>query len=1405
LAVERQRPADAVVAIDRMTGLAGGESTAAELSAGVLGLIGDHEQAARSYAQVLAAHPEQVEVWLLWANEMRDSGQARRAIDRLSLLVDEADQDDLFLVAVDGLLNLEANGTPLKVALRRILERLAAGPQKIFLYDVAGDLLDTLGQRTRINPLMEQALVFAGEQRGSMLREMMDRAKADNRKADQIDYGSLLVGLGYDVPPTVLIELGETFLAQERRAEADRAFGRACSLGDYATIRQKVADAYDRALLPAPAQQILAELLITDPDNLALLHRDAGLLEQLGRYEEAFAAYERSLRILLGRTPQYRALASSSAPAGSPRRQRMAANLDEMAQFYDPTIESLIICARTDMLAARVVDLLNERATAEIEASAKIAEGRVLAQFPRLSRLAESVRWVSISLHRPQVADELDRRLLSRFPTDVALRRSALETRLAWGLGDRAARLAADLKISRPLPAIVAHDAASAPARLKAFLEAPGIDPAAAGTLVPLLIMTGQDDSARTVMDRCAAAWKKPAVDSTRTMLLAGVALNDPERTAGWLRRHLEVCGSTPDGDRLNDMISEGLRLAWNTLKPEQRATVLEDLERLAGRYTPRSARLDLLRLRLASRPADNGAARRTALLDAARQLADNEKGLVGMLQWLRPDERAAVLEQAWTAAKPAGKLDLLLAAAGAWTWPIDEATLAAFRRLLESGPAPRLDKFNPYSALVRSNWHRNTSRPEIGPVIADYLVAQLKSEPAVQVAAACSFATAGNSRRSSELAAAAVTALVANRKLETEQQRMIEDLVTCLPHGAGAPAWAGSPGTRPVDDASLIELFIAARYAAHTEQETAALEGLTRVFRRAGTNEAIRRALVDYLDSTRRMSALPGIMEPFLADRSIVQSFEISRIAEAYRLAQRPRDALRVFSQDSGTLSAIRTLELEAMLGRPDRIELILRRFLVTNRAERRFYTPLAARPPSVGGMKEYVVRRNTDAPRSFGVFNLLVPFASAVQELRMLWLTAEPDRRDLPGLCEAILAADRERHALAAVSARLEGWARDQSLHARDLYLLTAMLLAQETRLPPDVAENVRGRLMWVGADQVDALETSARLAVQAGHPEQAAAILRWVHAADLLSARKALDSVGPLRRLDLFLSCVPAGQRAAEFSRMARNWITTPLEEPNDRLDGMILRRLTEGDDTRLAGAALDAAREWLARLPAIAYMPRLHRACAYARLRGGEVNEAAPHIRELMRLCETAYGEQQPLDATAFLPPATQLADAAATAAGLRTLILSGLGDGKLSPTHATRSLVLLGQWCADNHLDAEAARALEAARTTAGDTPCERWLWIIDLARSIRPELAVGMEEQLLRANLLPVMRMSECLDDIERTSGRPRADRLALELHACTDLPAVLERAARQADAEHRPDEAAAIRRRLPAASRPAR
>ncbi len=118
----------------------GQDSIGGEFEAGVLSLVGMNREAADAYRRGIATYPDRIESYLLLANLLKGMGQTERAVGMFQYLAENADRDDLFTIAIDGLLNMEAKGNVMQWARRITLERLAGREDKNYLYQLLADL-----------------------------------------------------------------------------------------------------------------------------------------------------------------------------------------------------------------------------------------------------------------------------------------------------------------------------------------------------------------------------------------------------------------------------------------------------------------------------------------------------------------------------------------------------------------------------------------------------------------------------------------------------------------------------------------------------------------------------------------------------------------------------------------------------------------------------------------------------------------------------------------------------------------------------------------------------------------------------------------------------------------------------------------------------------------------------------------------------------------------------------------------------------------------------------------------------------------------------------------------------------------------------------------------------------------
>src|SRR6185436_15620187 len=100
-------------------------------------------------------------------------------------------------------------------------------------------------------------------------------------------YGRLLLAIGDEVPPSVLVEVGESLLQSKDWASADRAFERARFTRELSTVEKRIVTAYLAAGRLSDAERMLRRALRRDPDEPEPKLALAKLLERRGKLPEA--------------------------------------------------------------------------------------------------------------------------------------------------------------------------------------------------------------------------------------------------------------------------------------------------------------------------------------------------------------------------------------------------------------------------------------------------------------------------------------------------------------------------------------------------------------------------------------------------------------------------------------------------------------------------------------------------------------------------------------------------------------------------------------------------------------------------------------------------------------------------------------------------------------------------------------------------------------------------------------------------------------------------------------------------------------------------------------------------------------------------------------------------------------
>ncbi|MCP4590901.1 MAG: VWA domain-containing protein [bacterium] len=1411
VALERGRQHEVKAALVQLRSVSPDGEAVDEFSAGVLDLIGLHTAAAESYARVLVRHPNRIEAFLLWGNAMKAAGRTDQALARFQILLEEAVEDDLFTVAVDGLLNLDANPVMLRSALRRVFARIAAKPDKTYLYNLAVDLLDALGRIAEKEAVLEQAVVVAGERRVQLLRELMEGAASERRHARLIQFGRSLMALGELVPPQVYLDLGQAMIKEEQYAAAERVFERAGIGADFSAIQQRVATCYDEAGLPQSAEHTIRRLLITQPDDIPLLIRAGGLSEQMGHFAPAFEQYERAANLMLQRLPaavrrhEVETSKSSRSPV-APRRRSRAKNLDEMDQFFESANNGLLNAARTPALRTRLVEELPARIEAELDTLRRERSLMpALARNPRLHRLASFARRVAFALHTPEIALQIDRLLMEHYPRDDDLRASAVRARVDWGLYTRAAALAGDVTLSADPPeALVVYAYLGDRQRLEAALTGEGLPERLARRLLPALIITGRDEDARQVL-RAVQVGDPTDTAETATVMIAGAsALHDRESTNLWATRWLGACRRLPTGKSAADEAARCLRLVWHELAPPEQAELLRRVDSLANAFAgAERIPLDLLRLEISQATAVEFGDRDRLAEEVARDASLSLDSLVTVLQAVPDAQRPRLVHAAVAARKPAQARAFLMGLTGALRAPADARLCDTVAGSFKAAPRVRLRPDRVYSLVSTGDWNRNPQQPELARRLGEIMLSEMPNETAVLTAVAMARENAGLHEDAVLLAGEAIDTLLGAKEPDFQQARMWTDLVALMRPAELEELLDDVTDQQEIEGATATSHYARGVLLEAADDSAAALRAFLAAFHMSPTNRTFSRRIISRLKNAGRLAELTRELSAHLTKSSIMESYEWRTLVLAYCDLFAPAAAARAAQRLEGPLRASQVMYAARMMGHDDDVRSTFRRFLINNRNQGRFYNPYWPDATSSGGMIAFVNAKPRHQRKTMFAAVADLPFAEA--DLEALLTAAPPERRDVPGMISGLAAATRTGARARLIDA-LGSAEQRKSLTTKDYRLILALGKHAADVIPDELADRLHDFIVHLDSTDrsgVELLTASARFWQQRGSPEPAQRILLWLVANDLRHGRSAGRQDERFRHLDDYLELLPDEQRDAERGYWLGRFAPTPLDGPVDSLDAAVLNRWTAEHDLGPLRQQVESLQGMLDRDTSGGSFRVLHTALAqgYAAL-----DQYARFAAAVDKVFAAAWGERGRSSTPPthqMLPDRAALAEPARYVEHIASTVTARRNDGTLTAVQATQALCLLGHWCVTNGRAETARVLLQSAEQVAGEIG-QHWLWVADLAREADVEAkAIDLERRLLDASVLPIPRVPSLLAALEEREGQAVADALALGVAEYSDLPEVLERAARAARAVDDIAGESAYLRRLRPARRP--
>ncbi len=411
----------------------GKDTIGGEFEAGVLSLVGMNAEAAQAYRKGIATYPDRIESYLLLANLLKDMGQTGRAVGMFQYLAENAERDDLFTIAIDGLLNMGADRKVMQWARRITLQRLAGREDKNYLYQLLSDLSSEVNDKSGQIRAMENSLAVSGTRRQSVLRECMElssrvrggvyyssSSRGPTNKGNEpfFAFGRRLIGLGELMPPQVFLDLGKAFLDDGDVGSAERTFAMARNVADPRGYQREVASIFEQADKIPESLTRYDRLLRTSPSDVALIARVAKLNEKEGKDETAFRFYRRGLNLLISQTPL------TTQEEAKQTNRYWAANRDAYDMYSQQLVSGVLVTLPTDQIDAVMEQEFKQLQESVEQLAVAKQNGRTAAKLsgsPRIQKQSETLRNFCFAFDRISDLENMNQLLIATFPQDETL------------------------------------------------------------------------------------------------------------------------------------------------------------------------------------------------------------------------------------------------------------------------------------------------------------------------------------------------------------------------------------------------------------------------------------------------------------------------------------------------------------------------------------------------------------------------------------------------------------------------------------------------------------------------------------------------------------------------------------------------------------------------------------------------------------------------------------------------------------------------------------------------------------------------------------------------------------------------------------------------------------------------
>ena len=433
------------------------EAVSGEFEAGIYSMGGFPEAAIAGYRRAIAENPRAGDNLLLMSELLKDADRTDEAVAMLQYVAEHARDDDLFVIAIDGMINMigqPAFGSVLsqldkdrfRWAQRIILERITSRDTQFYLYTLLANIAEELDDREAQFRAIENSLSEAGIRRTSILRELVTLSTANSGfggfntgEGDpdrKVQHGRRLVALGQALPPEVYIELGKTLLEQGDAAGAEKALGEIMDVSGLIDIDSTKADMFYEAGYNDRALLFFNRAMVGDQNSYDLIVKTALLREAAGQFDTANALYLRGLELLFTSQAQVLRNPPRSTTGSTVVGPPVDTSVTRDFRTYADTFEQGALLTWPDGPAGdEALAGLEALFDAEIDGVRLLIEEGERQQFAKFARLDRLSRFL-VRVHQYQNNEQGVRRiadaLFEVFPEDESMAANLISNQLDW-------------------------------------------------------------------------------------------------------------------------------------------------------------------------------------------------------------------------------------------------------------------------------------------------------------------------------------------------------------------------------------------------------------------------------------------------------------------------------------------------------------------------------------------------------------------------------------------------------------------------------------------------------------------------------------------------------------------------------------------------------------------------------------------------------------------------------------------------------------------------------------------------------------------------------------------------------------------------------------------------------------